>query len=109
MAMTAVVLCLVLGLSGAKRLGQMVPESEEPGVRHLQDAADIARFVAIEKELRVGRIAVVVLCPVQKSQRHQRIQEVACAAGMQPEPSDQLMKLCRTAGEFGEDAHLDGA
>src|SRR4051794_37879292 len=85
----------------------MVPESVEPGVRHLQHAAEIARLVAIEEELRVRRIAIVVLRPMQEPQRHQGIQEVAGGAGMQPQSAGEFMEIRRTTGEFGEDAYLD--
>src|SRR5579884_1535531 len=40
-------LVFVLRLAGPERLGERSPEAIEAGVRHLEHAADVARFVAI--------------------------------------------------------------
>ena len=48
---------LVLRLARPERLGQVAPERIEPLVRHLEDAADVRRLVAIEEEIGLGRVA----------------------------------------------------
>src|SRR5882757_2287930 len=78
-----VILCLVLRLPRSQPFGQMVPESEEPSVGHLEHATEVAWLISIEKEVRVWSIPISVLRPVQKSQSHQGIQKIAGGARMQ--------------------------
>src|SRR6201996_7648639 len=106
---TGVTLGLVLQLAGTKRLGQMVPEAVESGVRHLQDAADITRLVAIKKKICIRSIAIAILRAVQKAQSHQRVQKIACCTRMQPQAACESVELLGTMGKFGEDTHFDGA
>ncbi len=51
------VLGLVLGRSGPESLGEVAPEPVEPPVHHLEDAADVGRFGAVEVELGSGVLA----------------------------------------------------
>ena len=41
-----------------KRLGQAAPERIEPGVRHLEDAADIRRLVPVEEQIGLRSVRV---------------------------------------------------
>ena len=48
---------LVLRLAGAQALGQRPPEPVQPGVRHLQHAADVGRLGPVEEEVGRGVLA----------------------------------------------------
>ena len=55
------VLDLVLRLAGAQRLGQIVPELEEPRVEHDQDAADVTRAGFVEEQRAFRRVEILRL------------------------------------------------
>ena len=103
---------LVLRLAGAQRFGQIVPELEEPRVEHHQDAADVARAVAVEVEralrgvevLRVGPVAFAI----EEFHRHQRVEEIADPARMQTELAAELRAGQAPVAQVGEKAELDG-
>jgi hypothetical protein len=46
-------------------------------VRHLEHAADVARLALVEKEIRLGGVAVDAALALQKAERNERIEEVA--------------------------------
>ena len=100
---------LVLRLSGAQRVGELGPERVQPGVRHLQDAADVRRLLPIEEHFRLGRVAVAVALASEESKRHQRVEKVARRATVQPQPSAERVEMLGTLRQLGKDAHFDGA
>ena len=106
------VLRLVLRLPGAQRFGQVVPVLEQPRVEHLEDAADIARAVAVEKQQPARRVEVdggrPVAVAVEKAHRDQRIEEIRVGARMEAELGAQRRAGHPLRSETSEDAELDG-
>src|SRR3546814_7000921 len=84
------------------------PEAKQPGVGHLQDAADIGGLVAVEIEIGRRGIGVSAVAPVQHPQRDERIEEVAGAPFMEPEPPPQRLAVERSRSKLGAQAELDG-
>ena len=77
---------LVLRLPGAQRLGEVPPERIEAVVRHLEDAADVRRLLAVEEEIGLGRVARSDRrSRCEEAERHQRVEEVARRARVQAE------------------------
>src|SRR3546814_7143060 len=78
------------------------PEAKQPGVGHLQDAANIGGLVAVEIEIGRRGIGVSAVAPVQHPQRDERIEEVAGAPFMEPEPPPQRLAVERSRSKLGE-------
>ena len=89
------------GLPGPQRLRQVVPELEEARVEHLEDAADVARAVAVEVERADRRVGVArgrpVAVAIEELHRHEGIEEIGDAARVQPELAAELAR--RSGGD----------
>src|SRR6185503_3319738 len=70
----------VLRFAGAQGFGQIVPEFEEPGIEHHQDASDITRAVAIEIKHASGRLEIARVWPkpiaFEQLHGHQSVEEI---------------------------------
>ena len=88
------VLDFVLRLAGAQRLGQVVPEFEEPRVEHDQNAADVARAGFIEEQRAFGRVEILRLRAVafaaEKLHRDERVEKIRDAARVELQFRAQL-------------------
>ena len=93
---------LVLRLAGAKALGQRAPETVEPGVAHLQKAADIARLGAIEKEIGFRRVGIASVLALQHAERHQGVEEIPGGALVNFQPRGQCVGIERALCKLGE-------
>ena len=80
----------VLRLAGAERFGEMAPERIQPLVRHLENAADVGRLLAVEKEVRLRSVRIQVPGAREKTERHERIQEIARRPRVQPQTSARV-------------------
>ena len=106
------VLHFVLRFAGAQRLGQVVPEFEEPRIEHREDAADVTRALAIEIE-RTGRGVEVsrgrpVALAIEKFHRHQRIEKIADPTRMQTQLGTEFRARRVALSELREDPEFDG-
>ena len=79
----------VLWFSGAQRGGEISPERIKPAIRHLQYPADIGGLAFIEKFIGGGRVGIFAVGPLQKAERHQRVQKITRRSGMQSQPALQ--------------------
>ena len=109
----AVVLDLVLRLAGPQRLGEVVPEAEQPRVQHLEHAADVARVLRSRKTAASGGVAVA-RCrrrrPRGRGSAARRARRGSRRSrGEQPEPSGDV-RAGQWAGlaEVREQRQLDG-
>ena len=82
--------------------GETAPEAIEAHARHLQHAAEIAGLIAVEKQISIGSIAVMVLGALQEAESDQRVEKIAGAARMQSQPAAQIVKRRRAMRQFGE-------
>lgn len=80
---------LVLRPAGVEPVSQRTPESIEPHITHFKNAAHVRWFRAIKEQRSFGSIGVMRACPLEHAQRNQRIEKIARAAGMEPEPLGQ--------------------
>ena len=103
---------LVLRAAGAQRVGQVVPELEEPVIQHDHDAADVAGAVPVKIERAGGRVEVFrarsVSFAVEKLHRHEGVKEVANRARVQAEFSSQFRARHMAAAKGGEGAEFNG-
>ena len=99
----------VLGQARAQRLGEVAPERIQPVIGHFEDPADVGRLAAVEEEGGFGGVAITVPFAKEKTECHQRVEEVARRAAVQPEAAVQGGKGFRAMGEFGEHAQFNGA
>src|SRR6185312_16252378 len=106
------VLGFILGPAGAERLGQIIPEFEEPRVEHDEDAPDIARAFLIEEQQAFGRVEVLrrraVSVAAEKFHRDEGVKEVGDAARMEAEFATQLLSREAAITQPGEHAEFDG-
>ena len=68
---------LILQFTGAQSLRERSPEAIEPGIRHLEETADIGWLGSIEKQVRVCGVAVNAVLALQQLECNQSIEEVA--------------------------------
>ncbi len=106
----AVVLDLVLRLTGFQCGAEVVPVAEEPRVQHLEHAADVAGLVLVEERRGVRRVAILargaIADAVEEAERHEGVEEVVHAARVQPQHASQLRAGERARTERGEHAEL---
>ena len=107
----AAVLDLVLWRAGLQRLGQVAPEPVEPGVDHLEEAADVGRTLVIEESSRLGAVAIAARSPIavpfENPQCDQRVEEVMDRARMETHPCAEFLTCHRAAAEVTEEVELD--
>lgn len=76
----------VLRLAGAESFRQIVPELEEAGVEHDENAADVTRAVAVEIESAGGSVLVggrrSVALALQKLHGDQSVEKIKSASGV---------------------------
>ena len=65
----------------------MIPKGIEAKVCHLEYAADVGGLSLIEEKIGGGRIEILMVSPLQESQRHKRIEEITRRARMEPQPT----------------------
>jgi hypothetical protein len=58
--------------------------AEEAGVGHLENAADVAGFVAVEEEAGLGGVGVEVAGSLEEAEGDERVEEVAGERGWRP-------------------------
>jgi hypothetical protein len=87
----------------------MVPVFKEAGVGHFENAADVAGFVLVEKEVGFGGISVDAVLSVEEPEGHERVEEIPRGARMEASASGKVGELFGMFGQLGEDAHFDGA
>ena len=107
----AAVLGLVLWLPGAKRLGKILPEAEQAGVQHLEDAAHVAGAGPVQVEDTGSCVAVrragAVAVAIEEAHRHQSVEEVVGAAGVQAELGAELGRGEPARSQVREELQLD--
>ncbi len=106
------VLDFILRAAGAKRFRQIIPELEQPGVEHDENAADVA-WAFLVKEQRAFRCIEVfrgrpVAVPAEEFHRHERIEKVRDGARVQAQFSAQFVPAQTTAAKLRKQAELDG-
>ena len=105
------VLDLVLRLPGPQRLGEIAPESIQPGVQHLEDPADVRRALLVEERRGLRRVAIAavgaVAVALEEPQRDERVEKVVDPARVQPEPFAELLTGHRLVAELREQLQLD--
>src|SRR5688572_18625134 len=96
-----------LGSAGAQRLGEQTPILKVPRVQMLQQASKIGRLVAIEItiEFRIVSVSSVGVAP-ERTERDQRVEEVARAAFVNADPARESRKIERTLRQHREYAEL---
>src|SRR5262249_39546559 len=106
------VLGLVLGLAGAQRILEVVPEAEEAIVVHLEEPAQVVLAAAHQESGALGGVRVVWAgpgpFPLEHAERHQRIDEVRDGTGMEAETLPELLTGERSVTELVEKVELGG-
>lgn len=105
----AAVAGFVLVLSGPEGFGEVAPERIEAAVAHLEDAADVRGFVAVEEQVGGGRIAVDAVGPLEKSEGHEGVEEIGGGPGVESESGLQVLEVAGLLRQLGEDSEFDGA
>ena len=100
------VLGFILQLTSAQCRGEVVPESVEPVVGHLQNAADVGRLLLVQKQGCLRRVAVDPVLPLEKPEGHEGVQKVTGSPWMKPHASGQGGQVFRVLGKFSEELHL---
>jgi hypothetical protein len=95
--------------AGAQGLGQLAPEGVQPGVGHLQDAADVGGLAPVEEVVRLGGVRVAAAVAPEQAEGHEGVEEVTGAARVQAQAPGQGRQVQRPAGQLGEDAQFHGA
>src|SRR6185369_3919178 len=85
------------------------PEPIEPSVRHLEHAADVARLLLVEEDLRRLHVRVSTVPTLEHPERHERIEEVPRRPRVERELTAEALEVQRAARERREDPELDGA
>src|SRR3954453_14191366 len=67
------------------------------------------RVSLVEKQVRLGRVAVDPLLPVQHLERHQGVEKVASRSFMKAELRSERSQVGWRLGECREHSQLDGA
>ena len=82
-----------LGSAGAQRLGEQTPILKVPRVQMIQQASEIGRLTAIEIkiEFRIVSVSPVGVAP-ERTERDQRVEEVACATFMNADPACESLQ-----------------
>src|ERR1051325_7075444 len=76
---------------------------------HLEDAADVGWLRLVEKQRRLRRVRIDAAFSLQKTQRHERVEEVARRSLVQTQPLLKIVERERLLRQLGEQLHLDGA
>jgi len=84
----------------------MIPVPEESHARHLEDAANVAWLATVQKQIRLGSVAIDIPVSVQKLQSHQGIQKIPRGSRMQTQSSAQPFEILWSACQLAEDAYL---
>jgi len=100
---------LVLGLAGTECVGQAGPERIQPGVRHLEQAANVGGLAAVEEEAGLGCVRVEAFLALQHPECDESIEEVHCASPVEPEAVRDLLLGEWLLRDGREEAELDGA
>jgi hypothetical protein len=87
----------------------MAPKRVEPVVRHFQYAANIGWLAAVEEYVCRRSIGVATVAAFEKAERDSRIEKIKRRPGMQADASAERVERFGSVGQFGEDAHFDGA
>jgi len=95
--------------AGSQAVRQAVPETEQPRVGHLEDAADIRGLAFVEEEVAVGRVRICVAIALQEPERHEGIEEIARRPGVQAQLRAQLLRARRRSRQLREQLELDSA
>src|SRR5579863_724615 len=98
-----------LRLAGPQGRGEIVPVPVKPAVGHLENAADIRRLVLVKEQIGGGRVRVRAVLPLEKSERHQRVEKIAGGPRMQAQAAGERFERLRAARQFGEDLHFNCA
>src|SRR5262249_53716399 len=105
------VLDLVLRLPGTQRLGQVVPELEQPIIQHHQPTPDVARTLLVEIEGARRRVGVLrfwaIALTIEKLHCYQGVEEITNAARMQAQLLAQVHTSHLALAEFSEHAKLN--
>src|SRR4051794_12308336 len=91
----------------------MAPKFVQPRVSHLQHPAGVGGLVAIEKEIRIGCIAILgrssVTIALEHLQRNQRIKKIASRSRMQSQLRAKRLGIKRALCQGCEDVQLKRA
>ena len=88
--------CLIsfCGSAGPQRLGEIVPEFEEPRVEHGQNAPDVTRAGLVEEQCAFGRVEILRLRAVafaaEKLHRDERVKKIGDGARVELQFRAQL-------------------
>jgi hypothetical protein len=85
------------------------PEAVQPGVDHLQQAADVGGLGPVQEEFRFRCVGVLPAAALKHAEGHQRVEEVPRATGVELQPVGQGVQVRWPLSQFGEDAQFDGA
>src|SRR5581483_2997883 len=102
---------LVLRPAAPERFGELTPERVEAGIRHLEEAPDVARASPVEEGGGLRRVAIAcrraVAVPLEEPECDERIREVRYRARMKPDLGTKLLGRLRRGTQRREDAELD--
>ena len=101
-------LCLVLQLSRSQSLGEATPEPVKSVVRHFEYPADVRRLPLVQKEIGFRGVTVLAVYALEKTQSHERVQEVARGSRVETHSILNAFEILRTPCKFGEEFHFDG-
>src|SRR5262249_40610565 len=59
--------------------------------------------------VRLGGVRIAIVASGQKPERHERVEEVSCRAGVQAKTSADRVEVFRATREFAEHTYLDSA
>lgn len=96
--------------TGPQSVGEVVPEPEETGVGHFQDAAHVGRLGPVQEQVSGRAVAVdAMLVAVQQAQRHQSIEEVRGRPRVETHCGGEGRVVMAVAGQRGENSQLHRA
>ena len=99
----------VLRFACAEGRGETAPEAIQTVIAHFQDATDVGGLGLVEEDIGLWCVAIDAVRALEKTESHERIQEVASRSRVQSQAALHGSEIARMLREVGEEFHFHGA